>query len=253
MKKMLAMVSVLALAAGCSDSPSTPGGTLPVVQNCRVVPEESRGDTVTVAWDPVEVEVDGYGVWFASTSPGTWHNIAKVEGTSMVHIATSTGYYCVEALKGLDSSEALSDKADNRAEMFFLDDTLTVYGSDGVQFLPTHVAIGNASDPGFNQDLYIRWEGDTILFYRGNFDEENFPGGSGSLVTSAMGTLAPGAGDPAWKSTIPAQEGARYFVALENGDYALFRVDTIFDTMVILASSQYQTIPGLRLFNPFLI
>ncbi len=252
MKKELTVISVLALIAGCSDSPNAPGGTLPVVQNCRVVAQESRGDTVAVAWDPVGVEVDGYRVWFASTVPGNWQIIAQVEGTAVTHIATSTGYYSVDAIKGIDSSESTSNRADNRAGMFMLDDTLTVYGTDGIRFTPTHVSIGNASDPSFPQDIFIRWEGDTILFHRGDFDPENYPGGSGSLIASATNTLAPGPGDGAWKNTIAPQEGARYFVALENGDYAMFWVDTVFDTIVVINSSQYQAIPGLRLFNPFI-
>ncbi len=251
MYRILAIALLMAVLSGCSDSPGTPGGTLPVVQNCRIVPEECRGDTVTVAWDPVTVDVDGYRVWFSTTSPGSWQIVAQVEGAATAHIAASTGYYCVEAIKGIDTSEALSNKANDRADMFLLDDTLSVWGQNGIRFLPTHVELGSASDPSFHQDLYIGWEGDAILFYRGNYDPESFPGGRYSSISTASNTLAPGPGDAAWKSVIAAQEGARYFVALENGHYALFWIDTLFDSMVILNSSQYQGIHGLRLFNPF--
>lgn len=242
---------VVLLISGCSDSPGAPGGTLPVVQNCRVATDASRGDTVTVAWDPVSVEVDGYRVWFSTTNPGNWQIIAQVEGTTALHIASSTGYYCVDAIEGINSSEEQSNKADDRAEMFSLDDTLSA-SVNGIQFLPTHVAVGDASDPSFRQDLYVEWEGDTALFCRGDYDPEGYPGGSYSHVAQASNTLAPGPGDSAWQSTIAVQDGASYFVSLGSGDYAMLSVDSASSEMVLLSFSQYQKIPGLRLFNPFL-
>ncbi len=39
---------------------------------------------------------------------------------------------------------------------------------------------------------------------------------------------------------------------LENGYYAVFSVDTVFDNWVVINSSQYQPIIGVRLFNPFI-
>jgi hypothetical protein len=132
--KFIPVLSILCIFAACSDSPNSPGGTLPIVQNCRIVEEQSRGDTVTVAWDSVTVDVDGYRLWFAETDPGTWNIIAQVEGNSAQHIATRTGYYCVDAIKGIDSSEEQSAKANDRAEMFLIDDTLTVGGINGINF-----------------------------------------------------------------------------------------------------------------------
>lgn len=248
-----ALFPVLVLVvSGCSDSPGAPAGTLPVVQNCRIVTDASSGDTVAVAWDSVAVAVDGYRVWFSTTNPGNWQIIAQVEGTTALHIASSTGYYCVDAIDGINSSEDQSNKADDRAEMFALDDTLSSPLADGIQFNETHVAVGDASDPSFRQDLYVKWEGDTALFCRGNYDPEGYPGGSYSHIAQATNTLAPGPGDAAWQSTIAAQDGASYFVSLENGDYTVFTVDSVSSDMVLLSFSQYQTIAGLRLFNPFL-
>ncbi len=252
MKRLMAAAVLLQLLSGCSDSPSSPGGTLPTVQNCRIMQEESRGDTVTVAWDPVDVEVDGYRVWFASTNPGNWQIIAQVEGTGVSHIAGSTGYYCVDAIRGIDSSQEQSNIADDRATNFTPDDTLGLQGSNGIQFLSTHVAIGDATDPSFHQDLYVRSEGGTILFFRGNYDPESYPGGSYSHIAEASNTVAPGPGDAAWRSTIAAQNNGSYFVSLENGDYAMFWIDTLQGETAVLNSSQYQPIRGLRLFNPFI-
>lgn len=251
MKGFAAVCLLVLLVSGCSDSPSSPGGTLPVVQNCRILADASRGDTVTVAWDSVQVEVDGYRVWFSTTNPGNWQIIAQVEETSAVHIASSTGYYCVDAIEGINSSEDQSNKADDRAEAFALDDTLDIV-NNGIRFLPTHVEVGDASDSSFRQDLYVKWEGDTALFCRGNYDPESYPGGSYSHVAQASNTLAPGPGDSAWQSTIAVQDGASYFVSLESGDYAMLSVDSADFDMVILGFSQYQTIAGLRLFNPFI-
>lgn len=251
MRIILAAAALAVLTYGCSNSPSAPGGTLPVVQNCRIVTGQTVGDTVTVAWDPVEAEVDGYRVWFATTDPGNWDIIAQVEGTTTEHIATSTGFYCVDAIKGIDSSESQSNKADDRAEMFTIEDTLSVWGDCGIRFLPSQAVIGDATDPSFAQDLYISWQGDDIVFRSGGSDPDSYPGGTESLIAEAGNTVAYGPGDPAWKLTVTAVEGRRYFVALENGDYALFWVDTVFDSLVMLDSGQYQTIPGLRLFNVF--
>jgi hypothetical protein len=251
--KILAVVAVLLAAiTACSDSPSSPGGTLPIVQNCRIIADESKGDTVTVAWDPLDVEVDGYRVWYADTDPGNWNIIAQVEGTTTQHIASRTGYYCVEALKGIDTSEDQSNKANNRASMYMIDDTLMVAGTCGIAFYETHTALGDASSPGFEQDLYIERQGDTILFYRGNFNPADYPAGRNSMIAQSNNFLAPGPGDDAWKNSMAALEGNSYFVQLESGYYAVFSVDTVFDDWVVLNSSQFQPIFGLRLFNHFI-
>ena len=57
--KYMMILPALVLFAACSDSPESPSGTLPIVQNCRIMEDECKGDTVVVAWDAVAVEVDG--------------------------------------------------------------------------------------------------------------------------------------------------------------------------------------------------
>jgi len=252
MKYLSLILGAALLIAGCSDSPSSPGGTLPVVQNCRIDTENCKGDTITVAWDPVNVEVDGYRLWFATTDPGDWQNIAQVEGTSFEHIATSTGYYCVEAMEGIDLSEDLSNKANDRADMHLLTDTLVVGGTDGLSFSETHTAFGSSSDPSFAQDVFIGKEGDTILFYRGNYDPENHPGGTQSYLAPSSNYVAPGPGDTAWKSSVAPQDGSTFFVELESGYYAHFFVDTVYADTVVVGSNQFQSIQSVRLFNPFI-
>jgi len=252
MKRILFAAAAVTLFIACSDSPSSPGGTLPVVQNCRIEENLCKGDSITVAWDPVAVEVDGYRLWYADTDPGDWQNIAQVPGTTYQHIATRTGYYCVEAMEGLDLSEDLSNKANDRADGHLLTDTLTVGGIDGLIFEETHTAFGASSDGSFAQDLYIGKEGDTILFYRGNYDEEYHPGGTNSMIAAASNYLAPGPDDPAWKNSAAPQDGSTFFVKLENGHYAHFWVDTVFNDSVVLNSNQYQSITSVRLFNPFI-
>ncbi len=252
MKKVFILVITAALFVACSDSPSSPGGTLPIVQNCRIVDDQCKGDTVVIAWDAVDVEVDGYRVYYASTDPGDWQNIAQVAETTVSHIATSTGYYCVEAMEGLDLSEDVSNKANDRADQHLLTDTLTVGGIDGLMFAETHTAFGSSADGSFAQDLYIGKEGDTVLFYRGNYDPETHPGGTQSYIATSSNYLAPGPGDSAWKSSAAPQDGSSFFVELESGYYAHFYVDTVFNDSVVLVSNQYQSIRGLRLFNPFI-
>ncbi len=249
--KYLAVVSLFVIFAACSESPNSPDGTLPVVQNCRIMETESGGDTVVIAWDSLTVEVDGYSVWFSNTDPGDWSIIAKVEGTTTQHVATSTGYYCVKAIKGIDSSEDNSNKANNRASFYLLSDTLTVGAIDGIRFEDAQTTTGDATDAGFAQDFYIAKSGDTILMYRGNSEPATYPGGSNSLLADASGHVAPAPGDAAWKNSAAVQNGADYFVELENGDFAYFMVDTVAADYVVIGSSQYQAIEGLRLFNVF--
>ncbi len=249
--KYLAVVSALVLFAACSDSPDSPGGTLPVVQNCRIMETESSGDTVVVAWDSLTVEVDGYRIWFADTDPGDWSIIAQVEGTTTQHIATSTGYYCVDAIKGIDVSEEQSNKANDRASFYLLSDTLTVGAVNGIRFEDAQTTTGDATSADFAQDLYIAKSGDTVLMYRGNTDPATYPGGSNSLLADASGHVAPAPGDAAWKNSAAVQNGADYFVELENGDFAYFMVDTVAADYVVIGSTQYQAIEGLRLFNVF--
>ena len=250
--KYMVCLSVLLLIAACSDSPNSPGGTLPIVQNCRIMETECKGDTVVIAWDSLTVEVDGYRIWFSDTDPGEWNIVSQVEGTTTQHIATTTGYYCVDAIDGIDSSEDQSNKANDRAEMYLIDDTLTVGALNGIKFEATHTALGDAYDPDFAQDLYVEKEGDTILFYRGDFEPGTYPGGTNSMIASATNWLAPGRGNSAWKNSAAVQDGDRFFVQLENNDFALFWVDTVYNDTVVLNSSQYQDITGLRLFNPFI-
>ncbi len=251
--KYLAIVFLpaLILFAACSDSPDSPPGTLPVVQNCRIMEAECKGDTVVVAWDAVNVEVDGYRIWFSDTDPGDWGIASQVEGTSTQYVATSTGYYCVDAIKGLDSSEDQSNKANNRAEMYLLSDTLTIDATNGIRFVEAQPVLGNATEASFEQDLFIAKSGDTILMYRGNSEPGLYPGGTNSMISSASGYVAPGAEDSAWKNSFAVQSTTDYFVKLENGDYAYFFVDTVATDFVVIGQTQYQSITGLRLFNPF--
>ena len=249
--KYMMVLSALVLFAACSDSPDAPSGNLPIVQNCRIMETECKGDTVVVAWDAVTVEVDGYRVWFSDTDPGDWNIISQVEGTTTEHIATSTGYYCIDAIKGIDSSEDQSNKANNRANMYLLSDTLTVDAANGIRFEAAQTTTGDAAEASFAQDLYIAKSGSTILMYRGNFEPATYPGGSNSLLSTASNYVAPGPGDASWMNSAAVQNGTDYFVQLENGDYAYFMVDTVATDFIVIGSTQYQSITSLRLFNTF--
>lgn len=252
--KYLVILTVLTLMliSACSDSPSSPGGTLPKVQNCRILEDECKGDTVFITWDAVNVEVDGYAIQFSDTDPGDWVEIDRVDSTVASYVATSTGYFSVSAIDGINTSEEWSNKANNRAEMYFIDDTLTIGATNGLQFVESHTGLGDATDTSFAQDLYIAKSGDTILFYSGNSDPAMYPGGAPAMIAPSSNYLAPGPGDPAWKSSSAALSDNSYFVQLDNNHFAHFWVDTVTSDYVVLNSSQYQSIPSVRLFNPFI-
>ncbi|MCK5065431.1 MAG: fibronectin type III domain-containing protein, partial [Candidatus Fermentibacteraceae bacterium] len=116
MKYAALAAAVLIVMVGCSTEPASPSGTLPVVQNLTVNETESKGDTVVLHWDPLDVEVDGYHVYWSSTSPGTWHENVTTD-TTLTEIAESTRYYFVKASKGVDYSSDNSNEVDTQAAL----------------------------------------------------------------------------------------------------------------------------------------
>ncbi|MCK4806682.1 MAG: hypothetical protein KAT09_03500, partial [Candidatus Aegiribacteria sp.] len=181
MKMYLAVAVALAVAiVGCSNDPSAPSGSLPNVQNLDINEPASKGDSVVLVWDALEVEVDGYHIYYATTVPGDWSEIASTPDTTWTHIASSTGYYQLTASKGLDTSSGFSNRVDTRAEASILERELRANTtSNGLVFYDDGAGwgLGCADSAGFAQDIYIGIANSKIYIYSGNHNPSQYPGG----------------------------------------------------------------------------
>ena len=253
MKYIAFGAAVLIVIVGCSSEPSSPSGTLPVVQNLTVNETESKGDTVVLHWDPLDVEVDGYHVYWSSTSPGTWHEYVT-EDTTVTEIAESTRYYYVKASKGLDYSSGNSNEVDTRATLItgpFTMRTDSLY--NGILFYDdgAGAATGMADSSEFTQDIYIAEANNHLYFYSGDHNPAQYPGGRHTPLCplSVFGNVAPEPGSADWVDSVLISGNNFYFGQLSNGNYIQFYVDSIFTNGADIMSIEYQTIPALRLFN----
>ncbi|MBD3277198.1 MAG: hypothetical protein GF388_02775, partial [Candidatus Aegiribacteria sp.] len=101
MKKLGLIVLALGiiLMAGCAgDDPAGPSGSLDPVTGLTIE-ATSAGTSVDLSWNAVS-DVDGYYVYFRTTSTADWTQVADVTGTTYTHDATSAGYYAVMAYEG---------------------------------------------------------------------------------------------------------------------------------------------------------
>ncbi|OPL18168.1 MAG: hypothetical protein AVO35_06595 [Candidatus Aegiribacteria sp. MLS_C] len=253
MKKCLVVSAALALLIACSSEPSTPSGTLPDVQNLQIDENASRGDTVVLFWDAVDVTVDGYHIYFATTMPGSWSEFIS-EDTTYAHIATTTGYYQVKASEGLNYSAGFSNRVDTRAESALNEREMRVgTESNGLVFYDngTGWGLGCADSMDFAQDVYIDTVGNMLYLFSGNFDPVNYPGGNDTKLCprGAHGRLAPEPGSTEWVDSVQVTDFDWVFVQLSNDHYAELNIDSVFTDGADLLSYEYQLIDFLRLFN----
>ncbi len=256
MRKYLFLFIVLAVAiVGCSNDPSAPSGNLPNVTNLTVDETASKGDSVVLVWDPLDQDVDGYHIYYATTVPGDWGEPGLTADTTWTHIATSTGYYEVKASKGLEYSAGFSNRVNCRAEEnYFAEMQLRansaanglLFDADGLGW-----ATGIADSSEFTQDLYVDVVDNKIYLFSGDHNPALYPGGHSTKLCdqSGYGNVAPEAGSADWADSIQVTGPNWIFIQLENGDYAEFYVDSVYTDGVDLPNFEYQTINGLRLFN----
>ena len=257
MGKYHAAAAILALAiVGCSNDPSAPSGTLPNVQNLRIDETASKGDSVVLIWDALDVDVDGYHIYFATTVPGDWGEPGSTADTTWTHIATSTGYYELTASQGLNTSSGFSNRVDSRAEETILERELrTDSTTNGLMFYSdgTGWDIGCADSADFAQDIYIGIDNSMIYIYSGNHNPAQYPGGHDTklCLRGTHGYLAPGHGSSNWVDSVQVTDFNWGFVQLDNNHYVEFYVDSVFTNGADLLSFEYQLIDYLRLFNVF--
>jgi hypothetical protein len=252
----LALALALVLVPGCSKEPSAPSGDLPNVQNVQIDKDASKGDSVVIFWDPLEVPVDGYHVYYARTVPGDWSEVAATAETTWTHIATSTGYYQLTASEGLNTSAGFSNRVDTRAEAQILEREMRVgTEANGLYFYEngTGWGLGCADSADFAQDIYVDTLDNKLYIFAGNAHPTLYPGGNDTRLCprGCHGNVAPEPSSTEWVDSVQVTDFDWIFVKLENNHYAEFYIDSVFTNGVDLLSYEYQLIDFLRLFNVF--
>jgi len=255
MKKYLTGTIILAVAvAGCSNDPSAPSGSLPGVQNLIIDETASKGDSVVLVWDALDVTVDGYHIYYASTLPGDWGEPGVTADTTWTHIASSTGYYEIKASKGLDYSSDFSNRVDSRAQSVILERELRADSTtNGLIFYDDGAGwgLGCADSAGFTQDIYLEIHDAKIYIYSGNHNPSQYPGGRNTklCLRETLGNVAPEPGSSEWVDSVQVTDVNWVYVQLTNNNYVEFYVDSVFTNGADLVSFEYQLIDYLRLFN----
>jgi len=251
---IISLVTAVAIALSCSDDPTSPTGTLPVVHNLVIIEDSCGGQDVFLSWDPVDVEdLDGYDVYYATTDPGDWGVAFSTPDTFGVHVPTQTGHYTVMARKGLDTSSDYSNEVNSLATRNYDTYQLRTDGNSGLIFAETSATTGDASSADFAQDIYVAESGNLLYAYAGNHDPVHCPGGHATLLAPVSGlNYAPEPGSSDWVDSVQVDDWNNVFVMLEDGYYAEFQVaDTVYTNGFDVDAFEYQSIMGLRLFNVF--
>lgn len=242
---------ILIVLAGCSSEPSSPSGTLPIVQNLTVNDAESKGDSVVIYWDPLDVQVDGYHIYFATTQPVGSTEEFLTEDTTYTHIANSTGFYWVKATNGINYSSANSNEAHSTTNRVFGDFALRIDGNNGFIFGPDGGQLGMADSASFAQDIYIGAANSLIYLYCGNHDPLTYPGGNATRLAyrATHGNVAPEPGSSDWIDSVQVTQWNNVFVQLSNDHYVELTVDSVYTNGADISLYEYQKISALRLFN----
>ncbi|GEM_PF-903077 len=260
MKTMILLsiaVAILVVTTGCKSEPSGPSGTLPQVRNLQVVESVTKGDTVVLAWDPLDVEVTSYNVFYAKTDPGDWKKVGSTTDTTYTHFITTAGCYLLQAQNGDDYSSAYSNQADTWA--FVSGDSsvslTTGAGNNGMSFRKVGkdsvvCTIGNAEASDFAQDIYIDVTGGSVYMYSGNAHPESHPGGKNTKLSfrGCQDPIAPEPGSTAWVDSLEAPYNDYVFIKLDDNFVELYVREQSDGTVEILFW-EYQLIDHLRIFN----
>lgn len=245
------MILTFLAILGCSDNPETPGGTLPIVQNCTILFNECKGDTVVLTWDPLTVTIDNYRVWYSATGNSSWTVVVNTEDTVTEHIALKAGYYCVDAVFENDESQDQSEVVNNIPHYFLNEDTMSFAQVNGVLFQDTTVVFGDASDPDFHQDVILLENTAGIMAYSGDWDSVNYPGGNSCKLASVIfgECLAPEYGNSAWSDSVQLINQTGTYVQLSNGFYHHFLISKIDVSSFELVMAQLHQYTAIRLFG----
>ena len=254
-KYMIAAVIAAISIVGCSSDPSAPSGSLPNVQNLTINETASKEDSVVLEWDALDVEVDGYHIYYATTHPGGWGEPGLTADTTWTHVATSTGYYEIKASKGLDYSTGFSNRVNSRAQANYSQEQELRANttSNGLIFYNDGLGWGTgvADSSEFHQDIYVGIANSKVYLYSGNHNPALYPGGNDTklCLRGTLGNVAPAPGSSEWVDSVQVTDINWVYVQLTNNHYAEFYIDSVFTDGADLLSFEYQLIDYLRLFN----
>ncbi len=256
---ILFAVVLAALIAGCNtQGPLNPEGSLPIVTGLTLREDACKGDTIVFTWDSVAVEVDDFALWYSDNPQFVWMKAGDFEGLQGYHVAERCLTYSVWAQRGEDHSSALSSR------VLLTTNSLggaTAPASDreaGFSITPDTIIGGDATNPEFAQDFFLRSDMMGYVLYSGNSDPRRCPGGRPSRLAPAIGDgfKAPKPDSPLWTDTLALLTSPRFFIELEDGHYGRFMAmvyqnpDTLQTGMIAeVMNFDYQPIRRVRLFD----
>jgi hypothetical protein len=244
MKKLglMMLVAGIILMAGCAgDDPAGPGGTLADVADVAIG-TASTGQSIAITWTAL-TDVDGYKVWFRTSSTVDWAEVGDVTTNAFTHTATSAGYYVVTAYEGTNNSannsnEATTMPSDVTVTYTIYDRFCPIEEHSGFIFGETLGQSGFASETSFLQDIYA-WDYDT------DGDDKVY------LLSGGWGTY--GNGSDSWMHEAPNASYVEERTTANSGaqgpwysqDYRLYTADT--RVYISLESGHYVKMYNLQI------
>ena len=245
---------------------------IPCVQNLELA-TTSTGRTVSLIWDPLLVEIDGYALYFREDESASWVLEEMVTTNSTEITADCAGYYSVKGYLGDVFSDEYSNSVNTMPNI--IEVSYTIYDNhslpenhSGFIFGSEAGTSGLASSTSFLQEIYLYDEGkgwsrgDTqVLLYSGNFG----PYGNGTQTNfQAPVSGMYGCCDPAgvWHSSsyelFTSDEVVFLQLPYAGGTYAYVKVcslevepdpETVLGTMVSFTYEYQPNDLGLTLFT----
>lgn len=257
-KTAIALSFMIAALTGCSSQgPISVDGTLPIVTGLVLREDACRGDTLVFMWDSVAVEIDDFGLWFSHNPGFIWMKAGDFPGTVGVHVADRIYTYSVWAQKGTQHSSALSNRVGLATQWLGQASTPAEHGIPGFAVSPDTIRGGDATNPGFHQDFFLRMGFGGYMVYAGHADPRMCPGGRFSRLAPVRGDgfRAPHPESPEWTDSLPLMSAPAFFIMLEDQHYGRFTTlvyqspDTLQPGLVAETGFLYQPVQRVRLFD----
>jgi len=254
----LSAVALVVLLSGCtSQNPIDPDGTLPIVSGLTLSTDACRGDTLVFTWDSLTVPVDEYALWFSDNPLFVWMKAGDFPGLVGTHVADRCYTYSVWAQSGSQHSTALSARVIVGTTPLGTATTPSEKAIAGFSVSPDTIVGGDASNPDFAQDFFLRREMMGYIICGGHTDPRTCPGGRWAQLAPAFGDgfKAPEPDSMNWSDTLSLFTSPRFFIRLENGNYGRFTAmvydnpDTLVQGEIAEVNFVYQPIRRVRLFD----
>lgn len=254
----LCAVALAVMLSGCtSQSPVDPDGTLPIVTGLALRTDACKGDTLVFTWDSLSVPVDEYALWYSDNPLFVWMKAGDFPGLTGTHVADRCYTYSVWAESGNQHSAALSARVLVATTPLGTATAPSEKGIAGFSVSPDTIVGGDAANPEFPQDFYLRRDMMGYIICGGHTNPRECPGGRWAQLAPALEDAfkAPEPDSMNWSDTLSLFTSPRFFIRLENGNYGRFTVmvyenpDTLVQGEIAEVNFDYQPIPRVRLFD----